>query len=73
MLPEIMLSVWTDHCIHGLCGCDDLQPHNVHTQHTHTHTGEVEYVTQFGLTSSWKVKHPPCSLLTSSQDHTISE
>ena len=71
MVTEIMPSVWTDHCSHGLCGCDDLQPHNVHTQHTHT--GEVKYVTQFELTSSWKVKYPPCTLLASSQDHTIME
>ena len=71
MLTEIMLFVWTDHCSHGLCGCDDLQPHNVHT--LYTHTGEGIYVTQFGLTSSWEVKHPPCTLLTSSQDRTISE
>ena len=32
---------WTDHCSHDLCGCDDLQPHTLHT-------GEVKYVTQFG-------------------------
>ena len=70
---ENMLSVWTDNCIHVLCGCDDLQRQNVCTLSTHTHTGGVKYVTQFGLTSSWKVKHPLCTLLASSQDHTITE
>ena len=36
-----MLYIWTDHGSHELCGCDDLQPHTLHTD-------EVKYVTQFG-------------------------
>ena len=70
MLPEIIC--FSFGLTIAVMACVDVMTCS-HIMCTHTHTGEVEYVTQFGFTCSWKVKHPPCTLLASSQDHTISE